>query len=57
VSDVSDDKADAWLDHEYMASVDATHESEPSLDEVRRILSKIQGNLSDDIRAQRESRG
>jgi hypothetical protein len=28
----------------------------PSLEEVRRALSKIPGNLSDDIRAERESR-
>lgn len=52
VSDASDDGAEAWLDHEYMASVDATEESEPTMDEVRRILSKIPGNLSDDIRAE-----
>jgi predicted DNA-binding antitoxin AbrB/MazE fold protein len=57
VSDASDDAADAWLDHEYMAATDALQESEPTLDEVRRILSKIPGNLSDDIRAERDSRG
>jgi predicted DNA-binding antitoxin AbrB/MazE fold protein len=57
VSDWSDDRADAWLDHESMASVNAIHEPEPTLEEVRRILSKTPGNLSDDIRAERDSRG
>jgi len=57
VSDASDDSADSWLDHEYMASVAAIQESEPTLEEVRQILSKIPGNLSDDIRAERDSRG
>jgi predicted DNA-binding antitoxin AbrB/MazE fold protein len=57
VSDASDDSADGWLDHEYMASVEAIQESEPTLEEVRHILSKIPGNLSDDIRAERDSRG
>lgn len=57
VSDGSDDRADAWLDQEYMASVDAIQEPEPTLEEVPRILSKIPGNLSDDIRAERDVRG
>jgi predicted DNA-binding antitoxin AbrB/MazE fold protein len=57
VSDVFEDRADAWLDHEYMASVDAIQEVEPTLEEVRRVLSKIPGNLSNDIRAERDSRG
>lgn len=57
VSDVFDDNADAWLDHEYLASLDAGVEPEPTLEEVRRILSRIPGNLSDDIRAERDSRG
>jgi predicted DNA-binding antitoxin AbrB/MazE fold protein len=57
VSDAADDSIDAWLDHEYMASVEAIQESEPTLEEVRLILSKIPGNLSDDIRAERDSRG
>jgi len=55
VSDVSADRADPWIDHDYMASIDALHEPEPSLEEVRRALSKIPGNLSDDIRAQRDA--
>jgi predicted DNA-binding antitoxin AbrB/MazE fold protein len=57
VSDVTPDPADAWLDHEYMAMVDAMDEPVPTLDEVRRILSKISGNLSDTIRAERDARG
>jgi len=57
VSDASDDRADAWLDHEYMASIGGIEEAEPTLEEVRHILSKIPGNLSDDIRAERDSRG
>jgi predicted DNA-binding antitoxin AbrB/MazE fold protein len=51
------DPADAWLDHEYLAAVDAVQEPEPSLEEVRRALSKIPGNLSDDVWAERDSRG
>jgi len=51
------DPADAWLDHEYIASVDALQEPEPTLGEVRGILSTITGNLSDDIRAERDVRG
>lgn len=47
----------AWLDHEYMAQIDSIQEAEPTLDEVRRALSKIPGKLSDDIRAEREARG
>ena len=35
VSDGSDDRADAWLDQEYMASIDAIQEPEPTLEEVR----------------------
>jgi predicted DNA-binding antitoxin AbrB/MazE fold protein len=51
------DPADAWLDHEYLAAVDAVQEPDPSLEEVRHALSKIPGNLSDDVRAERDSRG
>jgi hypothetical protein len=40
-----------------MASVEAIRESEPTLEEARHILSKITGNHSDDIRAQRDFRG
>ena len=57
VSDSPANFAHAWLDDEYMASVDAIDEAEPSLEEVRAALAKIPGNLSDDIRAERELRG
>ena len=57
VSDSPAHLADAWLDHEYMATVDAIDEAEPSLEAVRAALAEIPGNLSDDIRAERESRG
>jgi len=57
ISDGFSDRADSWLDQEYMASVDALQEPEPTLDEVRHILSKIAGKLADDIRAERDSRG
>jgi hypothetical protein len=50
-----DNHAEAWLDNEYLVSLDAMQESEPTLEEVRGILSKIPGNLSDDIRAERDS--
>lgn len=53
------DPAERWLDHEYMEKVKkdvAAMEPAPSLEEVRRALSKIPGKLSDDIRAERESR-
>ena len=56
VSDAPAERADAWIDHEYTASVDAIEEPEPTVDEVRRILSKVPGNFSDDIRAERDSR-
>ena len=57
ISDLPADLAYAWLDHEYMASVDAIEEEEPSLEEVRAALSTIPGSLSADIRLERESRG
>jgi hypothetical protein len=49
--------ADVWLDHDYLASIDAAPEAEPSIEEVRQALAKIPGNLSDDIRAERDARG
>lgn len=55
VSDLSPDSAVEWLDNEYLAAIDAMNEPEPTLEEVRRALSKIAGNLSDDIRAERDS--
>jgi predicted DNA-binding antitoxin AbrB/MazE fold protein len=56
VSDTRD-RAEAWLDHEYMAAIDAMDESAPTLEEVRQILSKTSGTLSDPIRAERDARG
>lgn len=53
------DPAERWLDQEYMEKVKkdvAGMGPAPSLAEVRQALSKIPGNLSDDIRVERESR-
>jgi len=53
------DPAEGWLDHEYMEKVRkdvAAMGPAPSLEAVREALSKIPGNLSDDIRAEREGR-
>ena len=57
VSDTPTDPANAWLDHDYMAAINALDEPVPSLEEVRRVLAKISGNLSDSIRAERDARG
>lgn len=60
ISDLpSADPAEAFLDHEYMASIDTLNddEPEPTLEEVRRALASIPGNLSDDVRAERDARG
>ena len=57
ISDSADATIAQWLDHEYTAEIDAFEETEPTLDEVRLALAKISGNLSDDIRAEREARG
>jgi len=55
VSDSLSTAAEELLDHEYLASVDALDETEPTLEEVRRALSKIPGKLSDDVRAERDA--
>jgi predicted DNA-binding antitoxin AbrB/MazE fold protein len=57
ICDDSPDPAAPWLDLEYMAAVDAMDEPEPTLEEVRRILSGISGNLSDAVRDERDARG
>ena len=57
VSDTLADPADGWLDHQYMAMIDALDEPVPSLDEVRRVFKKVSGNFSDSIRAERNVRG
>jgi predicted DNA-binding antitoxin AbrB/MazE fold protein len=56
VSDARE-SVDSWLDHDYMAAIDAIDESAPTLEEVRRILSKTSGSLSDAVRAERDARG
>lgn len=53
------DPAERWLDQEYMEKVKkdvAASPPAPSLAEVRLALSRIPGNLSDAIRAERDSR-
>lgn len=53
------DTAERWLDQAYMEKVKkdvAASTPARSLDEVRQALSKIPGNLSDEIRAERDSR-
>lgn len=53
------DVAERWLDHEFLERVRkdvARMGPAPSLAEVRQALSKIPGELSDDIRAEREDR-
>jgi hypothetical protein len=40
-----------------MAAIDAMDEPEPTLEEVRRLLSGISGSLSDAVREEREARG
>jgi predicted DNA-binding antitoxin AbrB/MazE fold protein len=53
------DPAERWLDQEYMEKVKkdvAASGPAPSLEEIRQVLSKIPGKLSDDIRAERENR-
>jgi predicted DNA-binding antitoxin AbrB/MazE fold protein len=53
------DAAERWLDREYMEKVRkdaAASGPAPSLEGIRRVLSKIPGKLCDDIRAERDSR-
>ena len=57
VEETPGDFADAWLDHEYYAAVDAMQEPEPTLEEVRAALSTIAGTLSEAVRAERDARG
>jgi predicted DNA-binding antitoxin AbrB/MazE fold protein len=59
VSVTVSEPSERWLDHEYMEKVRkdvAAMGPAPSLEQVRQALSKIPGNLSDPIRAERESR-
>jgi len=57
ICDELPDPAEPWLDDEYMAAIDAVEEPAPTLEEVRRMLSGISGNLSDAIREERDARG
>ena len=53
------DPLDRWVDHKFLKQVKrevALRGPAPSLEEVRAALAKIPGNLSDDIRAERDSR-
>ena len=56
----SGDLLDEWIDHEYHAECEALSKADESdednIEEVRRILSKIPGNWSDDIIVDREDR-
>jgi len=54
---VNDSSAEDWLDHEFLAILESERGPIPSLDEVRAVLSTIPGNLSDDIRRERDERG
>lgn len=57
ISESADEVEDAWLDHEYIGAVEAIDEPEPTLADVRSALSSLAGNLSDDIRRERDARG
>ena len=54
---VNDSPVDSWLDHEFLATLEDEQEPRPSLAQVRAALSTIPGNLSDDIRSERDARG
>jgi predicted DNA-binding antitoxin AbrB/MazE fold protein len=48
--------AEKWLDHAYLASLESDDEPEPSLEQVRKLMAKLPGKLSDAVRAEREER-
>ena len=53
------DPVEGWLDQDFIEKVSrevAAMGQAPSLEDVRKSLSKIPGKLSDDIRAEREGR-
>jgi len=54
VSDESVDPIGSWLDHDFLTSIKGAQEGMPSFEEVRDALSSIPGNLSDDIRRERD---
>ena len=45
-----------WLDLEFMRACSERRDEPVSLDEVRRALSAIPGNLTEDIRRERDER-
>lgn len=49
-------RGEDWLDREFMARAADEISDAPSLEEVRRRLSKIPGSLTDDFIAGREER-
>lgn len=61
VREQSDSPIDDMIDWEYHAQLEAEMAEDtepiPTLEEVRSILAKIPGKLSDEIRAEREERG
>ncbi len=56
VSEVPAEPQDEILDEEYHKSLEGVEAPEVSLEEVRRILSKIPGSLSDEFIAERDER-
>jgi hypothetical protein len=53
------DPVEQWLDQDYMEKLKsdiAASSPAPSLEEIRQVLSKIPGKLSDDIRVERDTR-
>lgn len=59
IADATPAPVERWLDREYLEEVQRRRSGKgpkPTLEQVRRALSAIPGNLSDDIRAEREDR-
>ncbi|MFN0107018.1 MAG: antitoxin family protein [Bryobacteraceae bacterium] len=60
VYDPTSPSIEDYLDHEYVAAIDAMEEEEeeePTLKEVRHALSGIKGSLADAVREERDYRG
>lgn len=61
IAEEPDSARDLMMDWDYHAACSAECEADPaaqvSLEEVRRALASIPGNLSEDIRADRDERG
>ena len=55
---IDDDLADVWdlLDHEYIRKCRQNSRTAPSLEDVRKMLSVIQGSVSDVISQERDER-